>query len=145
MIGLKGFPCGSAGKNPLAMWGSGRPGFGPWAGKIPWRRERLPTPVFWLRNPTGCRVCGIAKSSTGLRGFHFHIGFKRLKLSSSYWTLLPALKNKPLLFCFVFLFFCNVGSQVPDQGSNPHPLHLCTGSVGFHPLDWQVGPVLSRV
>ena len=24
-----------------------RPGFDPWAGKIPWRRERLPTPAFW--------------------------------------------------------------------------------------------------
>ena len=24
-----------------------RPGFSPWVGKIPWRRERLPTPVFW--------------------------------------------------------------------------------------------------
>ena len=24
----------------------GRPGFDPWVGKIPWRRERLPTPVF---------------------------------------------------------------------------------------------------
>ena len=23
------------------------PGFDPWDGKIPWRRERLPTPVFW--------------------------------------------------------------------------------------------------
>ena len=21
--------------------------FNPWVGKIPWRRERLPTPVFW--------------------------------------------------------------------------------------------------
>ena len=31
-------------KNPPA---TGRPGFDPWAGKIPWRRERLPTPVFW--------------------------------------------------------------------------------------------------
>ena len=27
----------------------GRPGFDPWVGKIPWRRERLPTPVFWPR------------------------------------------------------------------------------------------------
>ena len=26
---------------------SGRPGFNPWVGKMPWRRERLPTPVFW--------------------------------------------------------------------------------------------------
>ena len=25
----------------------GRPGFNPCDGKIPWRRERLPTPVFW--------------------------------------------------------------------------------------------------
>ena len=25
-----------------------RPGFNPWVGKIPWRRERLPTPLFWL-------------------------------------------------------------------------------------------------
>ena len=25
----------------------GRPGFDCWVGKIPWRRERLPTPVFW--------------------------------------------------------------------------------------------------
>ena len=26
-----------------------RPGFDPWVGKIPWRRERLPTTVFWPR------------------------------------------------------------------------------------------------
>ena len=31
-------------KNPLQC---GRPGFDPWVGKIPWRRDRLPTPVFW--------------------------------------------------------------------------------------------------
>ena len=36
-----------------------RPGFDPWVGKIPWRRERLPTAVFWpeechgLYNPSG--------------------------------------------------------------------------------------------
>ena len=23
-----------------------RPGYEPWVGKFPWRRERLPTPVF---------------------------------------------------------------------------------------------------
>ena len=26
----------------------GRPGFDPWVRKIPWRKESLPTPVFWL-------------------------------------------------------------------------------------------------
>ena len=37
----------------------GRPGFDPWVGKIPWRKERLPTLVFWpgefhgLYNPWG--------------------------------------------------------------------------------------------
>ena len=30
-----------------------RPGFNPWVGKIPWRRERLPTPVFWPRELHG--------------------------------------------------------------------------------------------
>ena len=39
----------------------GRPGFDPWVGKIPWRKERLPTPVFWpgefcgLFSPWGCK------------------------------------------------------------------------------------------
>ena len=32
-------------KNPPTMWE--RPGFYPWVGKFPWRKERLPTPVFW--------------------------------------------------------------------------------------------------
>ena len=37
----------------------GRPGFDPWVGKTPWRRERLHTPVFWpgefgLYSPRGC-------------------------------------------------------------------------------------------
>ena len=31
-------------KNPLQC---GRSRFDLWVGKIPWRRERLPTPVFW--------------------------------------------------------------------------------------------------
>ena len=31
-----------------------RPGFSPWVGKIPWRRERLPTPGFipWTEEPS---------------------------------------------------------------------------------------------
>ena len=39
----------------------GRPGLDPWVGKIPWRRERLPTPVFrpgelhGLYSPWGCK------------------------------------------------------------------------------------------
>ena len=40
----KGFACGSAGLESTCI---GRPGLDPWVGKIAWRRERIPTPVFW--------------------------------------------------------------------------------------------------
>ena len=42
----------------------GRPRFDPWVGKIPWRRESLPTPVFWpgelhgLYSPWGRKELG---------------------------------------------------------------------------------------
>ena len=38
------FPCSSAGKESTCN--AGRPWFSPWVGKIPWRRAKLPTPVF---------------------------------------------------------------------------------------------------
>jgi len=53
-----GFPCDSDSKESPFNAG---PGFDPWVGKIPWRRERLPTPVFWpgefhgLYSPCGCK------------------------------------------------------------------------------------------
>ena len=40
-------------------------------GKIPWRRERLPTPVFWPGESMDCMVHGVAKSWTQLSDFHF--------------------------------------------------------------------------
>ena len=42
----------------------GRPGFNLWVGTMPWRRERLPTPVFWagefhsLYSPWGHKESG---------------------------------------------------------------------------------------
>ena len=41
-------------------------GFDSSVGKIPWRRERLPTPVFWPGE-----FNGVAKKRTRLRNFHF--------------------------------------------------------------------------
>ena len=62
-------------KNPPA---SGRPGFIPWVGKIPWRRERLPTPVF---------------SPGEFHGLHSPWGHKELdttdRLSRSFIILCP--------------------------------------------------------
>ena len=60
-----------------------RPGFDPWVGKIPWRREWLPTPGFlpgespwiegWLglENSMACIVHGVTKSGTQLNDFYF--------------------------------------------------------------------------
>ena len=55
----------------------GRPGFHPWVGKIPWRREWLSLPVFltgespWTEEPGGLQSIGVAKSQTRLSDFHF--------------------------------------------------------------------------
>ena len=44
-----------------------RPGFNPWVGKIPQRKEGLPTPVFWpgefhgLYSPRGCKELDTAE------------------------------------------------------------------------------------
>ena len=47
----------------------GRPGFDPWIGKILWRGEGLPTPVFWPGEFHGLYSHGLAKSQSD---FHFH-------------------------------------------------------------------------
>ena len=46
--------------------------FDPWVGKIPWRREPLPTPVFWPGEFHGLTAHGVAKSWTRLSSFHFY-------------------------------------------------------------------------
>ena len=55
-------------KNLLAMWETR---FDPWIGKIPWRREWQPIPVFFLENSMDrgawrATVHGLAKSWTRL-------------------------------------------------------------------------------
>ena len=58
ITGGRGFPCAS-------------PGFDPWVGKIPWRRERLHTQYSSLENSKDCIVHVVAKSQTRLSDFHF--------------------------------------------------------------------------
>ena len=63
-----GFPGGSDGKKICLQ--CRRPKFYPWAKKIPWRREWLPTPVFlpenfhWQRSLAGCSPWGRKESDT---------------------------------------------------------------------------------
>ena len=44
---MKGFAGGAGGKEASCQYRRHeRHGFNPWIGKIPWRRERQPTPIF---------------------------------------------------------------------------------------------------
>ena len=47
VLPFRGYPGGASGKEPACQCRTHkRCGFDPWVGKIPWRRDRLPTPVF---------------------------------------------------------------------------------------------------
>ena len=78
-----GFPCGSAGKESACR----RPGFAPWVGKKHWRREGLPTPVFWPGELQGLWSPEVAKSQTRLIDFHFHPTWKYLSTRSPCLTI----------------------------------------------------------
>ena len=61
-----GFPHSSVGKESACNAGDlgSVPGFNPWLGKIPWRRERLSTPVFWPGEFHGYSPWGRKESDT---------------------------------------------------------------------------------
>ena len=72
-----GLPCGQLVKNLPAMGG---PGFNLWVGRIPWKREQLPIPIFWPGEFHGefhgqRSLAGYSpwswKSQTQLSDFHF--------------------------------------------------------------------------
>ena len=68
-----GFPGGASGKEPTCQCRRHkRCGFDPWVGKIPWRRDRLPTPVF-LGFPGGSDGKGI-RLQCWRPGFHPWVG-----------------------------------------------------------------------
>ena len=50
----------------------GRPGFNPWVGKTPWRRDSYTLQYSGLENFMDCIVHGVAKSWAQLSDFHFH-------------------------------------------------------------------------
>ena len=78
----------------------GRPGFDPWVGTIPWRRERLPTPVFlgFLDGSAGkgsvCSVGdlglipGLGRSPTGGHGTHSSTLVWRTPMDRGAWQVI---------------------------------------------------------
>ena len=87
-------------------------GFDPWVGKILWRRERLPTPVFWpgefhgLYSPWGCKELDTTEQLSLSLHFHLHcfiyetlfilfIYLGAPGLNCGMWDLLPQYGIKP--------------------------------------------------
>ena len=98
---------------PITMWLSwyiihlqwGRPGFDPWVGKIPWKREGLPTPVFWpgefhgLYSPWGYKQLGMTEwlsLITYLISIHEkrNLNFFRLLVGPHPWSMYSQPENK---------------------------------------------------
>ena len=85
-----GFPGGSSGKESACNVGD------PWVGKIPWRRERLPTLVLWpgefhgLYSPWGCKELdttlgvSVAAGGTFVPSTERHAGFSRVVVQTQW-------------------------------------------------------------
>ena len=86
----------------------GRPVFDPWVGKIPWRREKLPTPVFWpgefhgLYSPWGCKELDMPERVT----LHWLLSHKLPQKIFCTALCLPALvKTHIMTGCHLFTLF----------------------------------------
>ena len=96
-----------------------RPGFDPWIGKAPWRRERLPTAVFCPGEPHGphrlsdfhshVRVCAFLR--TAAHQAPLSTGFSR----QEYWSGLP----------------CPPTGDLPNPGTEPTSLMSPALAGGF--------------
>ena len=137
LYNISSFPGGTEVKRLPAMWESGRPGFDPWVGKIPWRRKWQPTPVFLPGESPGQRsLVGysprVTKSRTrpgmaepgGLPSMELHgVEHNWSNLASAASIL--SLVHKSLCNCLIFLKggfhsfnICCVSGTVKHWGYN---------------------------
>ena len=106
-----GFPGSSTGEKKIHLKFR-RPRFDSWMGKIPWSRERLPTPVSWLENSMDCIVQGVAKSRRRLN---------KLSLSLSIYNVenIPEakIKNRHDIISFIFSleFYIKASMKVNER------------------------------
>ena len=95
----------------------GRHGFDPWVGKIPWRKERLPTTVFWPGEFHGHTLWGHKELDTT----------ERLSLSLS--SIESFLFNPPLIWNFLSsLDKTFIHSDIHSLG---HHIFKSKGLLGF--------------
>ena len=103
----------------------------PWVGKIPWRRERLPTPVFWPREFHGLYSPWSGKESDTTEQLSLHYHLK--KIVCEQFSTGPALVHQDLPEGFKtcnFFFSSDVLESLPDGwtsakffssiGADPH-------------------------
>ena len=122
------FPRGSAGKASACK--AGGLGLIPGLSRLPWRRERLPTPEFWPGE-----FHGVSKSQPRLRDFHFTAG-KEFACEAGDLSLIPRLKRSsgegigyPLQFSWASL----VSQMVKNK---PAMRETLVPSLGWeHPLE----------
>ena len=109
----------------------GRPGFDPWMGKIPWRREWLATPVIlawsvpWTEELVRDRIHGVTKSRTQLENWHTHTH------TAPTWPLalwpwgLPRLLDVLCVPWDIVCLTCPLGAP-PEDTRCPgwHPTHM---------------------
>ena len=91
-----------------------RLGFDPWVGKIPWRREWLPTPVFLPRESHGQRslvatVHGVAKLDMTE---HEHTGSSQPQNLNPWLMSFLTFTSKRRQFCY------HSGDQDPSQNGD---------------------------
>ena len=140
-LGFSVFPGGSDSKESISLQ-CRRPGFDPGVGKTPWRREQLPTPVFWPEEFHGQRSL-VGYSPGGLKEldmtellhvFHFH--FVLLKSQQSVKIqrqLQPRAEGVlPLLGMPLFNWaYLLVWETLADNSEEPGfaPLHPLSGTL----------------
>ena len=77
-----------------------RPGFDPWVGNISWRRQWLPTPVFWPREFYGQRNLA-GYSPWGCKESDFTEQRSLLTSICRYLEFFICIAKPPLVFCSV--------------------------------------------
>ena len=101
----------------------GRPGFDPWVGKIRWRSERPPTPIFWPRDfhglysPWGHRELDTTERLSPSLSFNYYREMKILPHSPCCFLLNIMLyyHNSALLMLNIFLTVCFFTSFFTDS------------------------------
>ena len=107
-------------------------GWIPWIGTILWRRERLPSPVFWPGDSMDCIVHGVAKSQTRLSDFHFQEyyrnGIIQYVTFGDWFFSLSIISLRSWLLCVVYSFLL----------LNRIPWYRCTNLFNHSSLEEQL-------